>query len=195
MNQYSWMNYAINEAKIALELREVPVGCVIIIYLNKKERNNKIDTKPFIIAKGRNQVNVSGNASRHAEIVAIDLLFDKWESARSKKNHALLFEEQILANYEGFHDLMADCQLFVTCEPCIMCTKALSIAKIGKIVFGCKNEKFGGCGSVVNVDPSLKIESGIMKQEAINLFRSFYDRPNPQSKPELLIQEKTRKQK
>ena len=40
---------------------------------------------------------------------------------------------------------------FVTCEPCIMCAAALRDMKIKTVVFGCSNDRFGGCGSILSV--------------------------------------------
>ena len=39
----------------------------------------------------------------------------------------------------------------MTCEPCIMCAAALSLLRLQRVVFGCANERFGGCGSVLAV--------------------------------------------
>ena len=44
------------------------------------------------------------------------------------------------------------CTLYVTVEPCIMCASALVQLRIGRVVYGCGNERFGGCGSVLNVN-------------------------------------------
>jgi tRNA(Arg) A34 adenosine deaminase TadA len=43
------------------------------------------------------------------------------------------------------------CELYVTCEPCIMCAAALSLLRFRRVVFGCANDRFGGCGSVLAV--------------------------------------------
>ena len=43
----------------------------------------------------------------------------------------------------------ASCELYVTCEPCIMCAAALSLLRLRRVVYGCANDKFGGCGSVL----------------------------------------------
>lgn len=99
-------------------------------------------------------------------------------------------------------DIFPKCDLYVTCEPCIMCAAALAQINIGRVFFGCKNDRFGGCGSLMNlhlplnltaatsnnssvVDPkSLKlpkgypIKGGILEKEAIILLRSFYNREN-----------------
>ena len=49
-------------------------------------------------------------------------------------------------------DALKHCILFVTCEPCIMCAALLRQLKIPTVVFGCWNERFGGLGSVINVN-------------------------------------------
>jgi tRNA-specific adenosine deaminase 2 len=59
---------------------------------------------------------------------------------------------------------------------------------INRVIFGCKNDRFGGCGSLLNLHepdalPSSKhhgftIHGGILEEEAIRLLRSFYDREN-----------------
>ena len=44
--------------------------------------------------------------------------------------------------------------LYVTVEPCVMCASALRQIGIGKVVYGCGNDRFGGCGSVIDVNTS-----------------------------------------
>mmetsp|Transcript_7600 Transcript_7600/g.18856 ORF Transcript_7600/g.18856 Transcript_7600/m.18856 type:complete len:287 (-) Transcript_7600:229-1089(-) len=85
-------------------------------------------------------------------------------------------------------DLLSHCDLYVTCEPCIMCAAALSMVGIKRVFFGCKNDRFGGCGSLLNLHkpdalPSpnhhgFSIHGGILEVEAISLLRCFYDREN-----------------
>mmetsp|Transcript_25078 Transcript_25078/g.37506 ORF Transcript_25078/g.37506 Transcript_25078/m.37506 type:complete len:361 (-) Transcript_25078:580-1662(-) len=85
-------------------------------------------------------------------------------------------------------DIFQKCDLYVTCEPCIMCAAALARVGIGRVFYGCKNERFGGCGSILNLhspnaikSPShtgYPIVSGLMEKEAVQLLRSFYDREN-----------------
>jgi len=78
--------------------------------------------------------------------------------------------------------LLSKCTLYVTCEPCIMCAGALNEVKIQKVVFGCRNDKFGGMGSVESIIPDAHIHQGILKEEAVELFNRFFKRANPQSK-------------
>ena len=100
---------------------EVPVGCILVY-------------KDQIIGKGRNRVNETRNATRHAEMVAIDQV-----------KHWCQKKDVMLKN------VSAECTLYVTVEPCIMCSAALRILGISKVVYGCANERFGGCGSILNI--------------------------------------------
>ena len=97
------------------------MGC-IMVYKNQ------------IIGTGRNEVNETKNATRHAELVAIDQV-------------KLWCEKQCLC----FELVVRECCLYVTVEPCIMCSAALRYLDIPKVVFGCANERFGGCGSILNI--------------------------------------------
>jgi tRNA(Arg) A34 adenosine deaminase TadA len=47
--------------------------------------------------------------------------------------------------------LLCRCELYVTCEPCIMCAAALSLLHIKAVTFGCFNDKFGGAGSILSL--------------------------------------------
>lgn len=90
--------------------------------------------KNKIIGTGRNEVNETKNATRHAELVAFDQVKLWCEKRR------LCFEE-----------VLRECCLYVTVEPCIMCSAALRYLGVPKAVFGCANERFGGCGSILNI--------------------------------------------
>lgn len=151
------MNKALDEAKLALERKEVPVGCIFVC-------DNEI------IATGGNRVSETKNATQHAEIVAIDktIWFCKQRSIDQKE----LFEK---------------IAVYVTVEPCIMCAAALRLVEIKRVVFGCPNDRFGGCGSVLNVasdslenfSKSLNYTSGIMKEDSVALMKDFYKGENP----------------
>ncbi|XP_028794460.1 tRNA-specific adenosine deaminase TAD2-like isoform X2 [Neltuma alba] len=152
------------EAKIALDVLEVPVGCVIV-------EDGKV------VASGRNRTTETRNANRHAEMEAIDDLLEQWQ-----KNG--LSTSEVAGKFSS-------CSLYVTCEPCIMCASALSILGIKEVYYGCANDKFGGCGSILSlhlgnninneVKPGngFKCTGGIMASEAVLLLRTFYEQGNP----------------
>ncbi len=146
-----FMIEAINQAKIAYDLNEVPVGCVIV--KNKK-----------IIAKAYNSVEKDNNALMHAEIKAI--------------NEA----SQVIKNFR-----LDGCTMYVTLEPCVMCTGALVYSRISRIVFGSYDKKRGACGSLMSLNNyeglnhKIEVES-IMQDECLDLLQSFFRRIREENK-------------
>ncbi|KAG0169303.1 tRNA(adenine34) deaminase [Apophysomyces sp. BC1021] len=110
-----FMLEALEVAQEAYDNLEVPVGCVFV-------HDHKV------IARGRNRPNETCNATRHAEIEAID---------------------EILKHHD--RSIFHDTDLYVTVEPCVMCASALRQIGIRQVYFGCGNDKFGGNGSVFDI--------------------------------------------
>mmetsp|Transcript_9560 Transcript_9560/g.21668 ORF Transcript_9560/g.21668 Transcript_9560/m.21668 type:complete len:211 (+) Transcript_9560:114-746(+) len=151
------MRRAFDMAHEAARREEVPIGCVLV----------KDDV---VVATGFNRTNETRDGTRHAEMEAMDYAL--------KANIPL-----------------KDCELYVTCEPCVMCAAALSLAGVRRAVYGCANDKFGGCGTVLAVHEegcggcgqrdipgaghSIECIGGVMKDEAVALLRTFYERGNP----------------
>eukprot|EP00056_Hartaetosiga_gracilis_P002321 m.52631 g.52631 ORF g.52631 m.52631 type:complete len:187 (+) comp11004_c0_seq1:195-755(+) len=152
-----WMGCAVEEARAALAEGEVPVGCVIV-------------HEGRIVGKGHNETNKDHNATRHAELVAFDDCVSRLDG-----------------DVDRAKEIMKDATLYVTVEPCVMCAYALRLLGIVHVVFGCQNERFGGCGSTLNVaTPAtadglkpLQIVSGPGRVSAINLLKLFYINENP----------------
>ncbi|CAG9460500.1 unnamed protein product [Pedinophyceae sp. YPF-701] len=154
-----WMEHALQQARTAAARREVPVGCVFV-------------RDGVIVGRGGNETNATRNATRHAELVAIDgMIADAGGDCAQLRLH--------------------ECTLYVTVEPCIMCAGALSILGLKHAVYGCRNDKFGGCGSILSVSdagcggcggaasPGFPTTGGVRAQEAVELLRSFYATGNP----------------
>ena len=110
-----------------------------------------------IIGSGYNQTEHKSDPTAHAEILAI----------RSASGHL------------GFQRL-SGCSLYVTLEPCPMCSGALVLSRIDRLVFGAKDPKSGACGSLYNLvqdkrlNHRLKVTSGILEQECSQLLKSFF---------------------
>lgn len=152
-----WMDCAFDMARDALKNGEVPVGCLMVY-------NDQV------VGKGRNEVNETKNATRHAEMVALDQLLDFC-------NRSNLDVSSVCARTA----------LYVTVEPCIMCAAALRLLNIPLVVYGCRNERFGGCGSVLDVSSAdlphtgtpFKCVSGHRAEEAVEMLKAFYKQENP----------------
>ncbi|XP_077235979.1 uncharacterized protein LOC143877676 isoform X2 [Tasmannia lanceolata] len=124
-----------------------------------------------VISSGCNRTTESRNATRHAEMEAIDVLLEQW--LRNGLSHLDVAEK------------FSRCDIYVTCEPCIMCATALSILGIRAVYYGCASDKFGGCGSILSLHTSsseqfpskvfqgkgFKCTGGIMALEAVSLLR------------------------
>ena len=156
-----YMRQALKVAQSALQVGEVPVGCVIVLRKpndrdEKEEDSVEEEDSSVIVSHGANQVNATRDATRHAECIAIDrMLFggtrdrnrlpqsvvcppvagptgdasfpssddndydDKWVNVAQDPHH--------WKNTYGWgsgrtytSDIFPHCDLYVTCEPCIM---------------------------------------------------------------------------
>ncbi|CAH8557188.1 unnamed protein product [Heterobilharzia americana] len=158
------MDIAFELAHEALRCNEVPVGCAFVFEGN-------------VIATGRNEVNATRDATQHAEMVTIKRL-EKWCKEHDKE----------------FEKVLGGCELYVTVEPCIMCAAALRYclpAHLKSITYGARNERFGGCGSVLNVHnaPSevapLNCIPGVDAEKAVKLLKQFYTQENENAPEEI----------
>ena len=110
-----------------------------------------------VIGKAHNQVEMLHDATAHAEILAIT------QAAEFLNNWRL-----------------NDAVLYVTKEPCIMCAGALVNSRIKKVLFGAKDNKFGGCGGLFNIHNcpeslhKFKIEAGLMEYECSFILQNFF---------------------
>ena len=109
-----------------------------------------------IVGRGRNRREEGRNALCHAEIEAIN------QACRSLGGWRLW-----------------QCTLYVTLEPCPMCAGAILQARIPRVVFGARDEKFGACGSVCDLfsmdfNHHPKMEGGVLEEEAQSLMQDFF---------------------
>ena len=92
----------------------------------------------------------------HAEILAIE------EAAK------------VLGNYR-----LVGCTLYVTKEPCIMCSGAIIEARIKRVVFGCFDARRGAFGSSLNVNDlplnhKVEVQGGLLHERSEELLRKFF---------------------
>ena len=110
-----------------------------------------------IIARGYNIKETKLDTTKHAEIIAIQKASKKLNSWR-----------------------LSGCTMYVTLEPCVMCTGALIQARVDRLVIGTMDEKTGACGSVLNILQDYKfnhvveVEKGIMEAECKEILQKFF---------------------
>ena len=105
-----------------------------------------------VIARAHNQVERLHDPTAHAEILAITAATD----------------------YLG-GKFLSDCQLYVTIEPCVMCAGALFHARLGAIIYGAGEEKYGYRRYAPELFPrKTLIAGGLLEGEATQLMRDFF---------------------
>jgi len=141
------MRLALGEAAKAIEIsQDVPVGAVLI------------DAAGNVVAVGRNERELTGDPTAHAEVVAIR------------------------AASQGAGDWrLEDLTLVVTLEPCVMCAGAIVAARIGRVVFGAFDERVGASGSLYDLlrdrrlGVPVEVISNVLADESVAMLRQFFE--------------------
>ena len=142
-----YMRAALTEAQIAMDVSgDVPVGAVIV------------DASGEIIARGRNEKELTTDPTAHAEIVAI-------------REASSLLGDWRLENLT----------LVVTLEPCVMCAGAIQAARFSRVIFGAWDEKVGASGSLYDLVRDKRLGSEIevipevLGAEASSMLKEFFE--------------------
>ncbi len=139
-----WLREAVNEAKLAGEKGEVPVGAVVV-------------HDGRVIGRGHNLVESLKDPTAHAEILAIGAAGGQGESWR-----------------------LDGATLYVTLEPCTMCSGAILLARVGRVVFGAADPRAGAVASTARLlegNPykhGVEIVGGILAEECSALLKDFF---------------------
>jgi tRNA(adenine34) deaminase len=110
-----------------------------------------------VIATGYNQPIGKHDPTAHAEIVA------------------LRAAAEALGNYR-----LPGCELYVTLEPCVMCSGAMMHARLAKVVYGATDPKTGACGSVLNLfeqeqlNHHTEVAGGVLADDCGAMLKSFF---------------------
>lgn len=143
-----WMRLALAEAEQAPATRDVPVGAIVV------------DRDGAVIAARRNERELTGDPTAHAEVLAL-------------RDAAAAFGDWRLV----------DCTLVVTLEPCVMCAGAILAARVPTIVFGAWDEKAGAAGSLYDVlrdrrlNHRAEVFPGVEAEASARLLLEFFEDP------------------
>ncbi len=142
----AFMREALARAFEAIEAGEVPVGAVVV-------RGGRI------IGSGRNEVEARGDATAHAEMIAISRASEMTGDWR-----------------------LDGATVYVTVEPCHMCMGAMYLARIERVVYGTRQPRSGACGSAGDLHESelyghrLRVTGGVLEEDCLLLLREFFTR-------------------
>ena len=110
-----------------------------------------------IIGRGFNQTEMLNDSTAHAEMLAITAASNHLQSK-----------------------LLDECDIYITAEPCLMCSGAILLSRIKNLYFAAFEPKFGACGSLFNVIENSKynhkpnVYSGIYSDESKQLLEKFF---------------------
>lgn len=110
-----------------------------------------------VIATGFNQRNKEKNSLYHAEIIAIHKACEYFQDWR-----------------------LEDCSIFVTVEPCPMCSGAILQSRIKRLIYATPNKKAGCCGSVINImnnknfNHNVEVIDNILNKPCEELMKKFF---------------------
>ena len=116
-----------------------------------------VDDNGAIIARGMNRVIIDNDPSSHAEIVAMR------KAGSSIKNYRFV-----------------NLSLYVTLEPCVMCSGAIIHGRFKNLIFGAYDKKTGACGSVFDVisdtrhNHRVNVIGGVCENECKEMLQSFF---------------------
>lgn len=134
--------------------------------IKEAEKARAIDEVPIgavvvkdgeIIGRGHNQRETSRNATTHAEMIAIQEA------------------NETLGNWR-----LEDCHLFVTLEPCVMCSGAIVLARLKSIYYGPSDPKGGAVRTLMQVlederlNHQCEVHAGVMEEECRSLLTTFF---------------------
>nr|WP_312855535.1 tRNA adenosine(34) deaminase TadA [Litoribacterium kuwaitense] len=139
-----YMKLAIEQAKQAEQLGEVPIGAVIVQHGE-------------VIAVAHNLREIEQRAVAHAELLAIDKA----------------------CQHTGFWRLN-DAVLYVTLEPCAMCSGAIVLSRIARVVYGASDPKGGCAGTLMNLlqeeqfNHQADVTAGVLRDECGQMLTNFF---------------------
>ncbi|USK70339.1 tRNA adenosine(34) deaminase TadA [Peribacillus asahii] len=139
-----YMNIALQEAKKARALQEVPIGAIVV-------------WKDEVIARAYNLRETDQNAVAHAELLAIR------EAC------------EVLGTWR-----LEEATLYVTLEPCPMCSGAIINSRIKRVVFGAHDPKAGCAGTFMNLlqderfNHQSEVTSGVLQEECGGILTAFF---------------------
>ncbi len=153
-----YMRLAIEEARAAGALGEVPVGAVVV-YRPVDPATRRPTAAARVIARAHNLREATQDPAGHAELIAL----------------------RAAARELGVWRL-SGCTVYVTLEPCIMCAGLMHQARVDRCVYGARDDKAGALGTLyaINKDARLNhgfpVAAGVLEGDCAALLKGFFAR-------------------
>ena len=156
MTDEDYMRLALDEARRAADLGEVPIGAVVV-YEPIDRATRRPLAEPRVIARACNLRETTQDPAGHAEFLAM---------------------KQAAAELGVWR--LTGCTVYVTLEPCIMCAGLMHQARVNRCVYGAPDPKAGAVGTLyrINEDTRLNhrfaVEPGVLQDECAAILKEFF---------------------
>lgn len=156
MTDEDYMRMALDEARRAAEMDEVPIGAVVV-YAPVDPATRRPTTEPRVIARACNLRETTRDPAGHAEFLALKQAARELDAWR-----------------------LTGCTVYVTLEPCIMCAGLMHQARIDRCVYGASDRKAGALGTLYSVNADERLNHtfeavpGVLEEECAALLKEFF---------------------
>lgn len=150
------MRMALDEARRAAEMDEVPIGA-IVVYAPVDPATRRPTDEPRVVARACNLRETTRDPAGHAEFLAMKQAAEELDAWR-----------------------LTGCTVYVTLEPCIMCAGLMHQARIDRCVYGASDKKAGALGTLYSVNADERLNHtfeavpGVLEEECAALLRDFF---------------------
>lgn len=156
MTDEDYMRMALDEARRAAEMDEVPIGAVVV-YAPVDPATRRPTAEPRVIARACNLRETTRDPAGHAEFLALKQAARELDAWR-----------------------LTGCTVYVTLEPCIMCAGLMHQARIDRCVYGASDRKAGALGTLYSVNADERLNHtfeavpGVLGEECAALLKEFF---------------------
>ena len=156
MTDEDYMRMALDEARRAAEMDEVPIGA-IVVYAPVDPATRRPTAEPRVIARACNLRETTRDPAGHAEFLAMKQAAEELDAWR-----------------------LTGCTVYVTLEPCIMCAGLMHQARIDRCVYGASDKKAGALGTLYSVNADERLNHtfeavpGVLEEECATLLKDFF---------------------
>lgn len=156
MTDEDYMRMALDEARRAAEMDEVPIGAVVV-YAPVDPATRRPTAEPRVVARACNLRETTRDPAGHAEFLALKQAARELDAWR-----------------------LTGCTVYVTLEPCIMCAGLMHQARIDRCVYGASDRKAGALGTLYSVNADERLNHtfeavpGVLEEECAALLKEFF---------------------
>lgn len=152
-----YMRMAIDEARRAASMGEVPIGAVVVHYPIDPATRRPVFDEPRVIARACNLRETAKDPAGHAEFLAM---------------------KEAACHLDAWR--LSGCIVYVTLEPCIMCAGLMHQARIDRCVYGASDQKAGALGTLYDIGSDTRlnhtfpVKAGVLADECAAVLKEFF---------------------